>query len=288
MAFGRDFGIFLLAFSSSCGMISRFMSSEKPLPPEIKGAHRQADMYDLLAWLEVNKKKVAIAAVLLVVVGFIAATVRHMARQKELDASGELLALRVSLNPATNAIPTQPSAFLKIAEDYKGTSAAERARLLAATALYTEGKYAEAERAFSDFVKEFSGSPWAATAAYGVASAQEAQNKPEAFASYQSVATAYANSAVVDDAKLALARIHETRKQPDQALRLYNELLAPRPGAQPGEPAHPLAAERKEALVRHHPELNTNTSPASVTAPLPSGEPTLRIPSAPAGTNANK
>ena len=265
------------------------MSSDKPASQEIKGAHRQADVYDLLAWLEVNKKKVAIAAVALVVVGFGIATIRHLRTEKELNASGQLLALRATLNPATNAVPTQPSAFLKVAEDFSGTSASERARLLAATALFTEGKYSEAEREFSAFTKNYAGSLWGGTAAYGVAAAQEAQNKPEALDSYQSVATAYANFAVGDEAKLALARIHESRKQPDQALKLYNELLAPRPGAQPGEVSHPEAAARKEALLRNHPELSTNVT-RSASSPVPSGEPTLQIPSArattpPTGTN---
>ena len=274
-------------------MISRFMSSDKPQPPETKGAHRQADVYDLLAWFEVNKIKVLIAAVALVIVGFTIATVRYMGEQKELNASGQLLALRVSLNPPTNAVPPQPSALLKIAKDFGGTSAAERARLLAATAFFTEGKYSDAEREFNAFVKEFPDSHWAASAAYGVASAQEAQNKPEAVTSYQGVSTAYANSYVADDAKLALARIYETRKEPAQALRVYNELLLPRPGAQPGEPAHPEAFAKKEALLRKHPELNTNTVPVRASSPLPppSGEKTLQIPTQPApppqsGTNS--
>jgi len=280
--------IFLLAFSGSCGMISRFMSSEKPVSQEIKGTHRQADVYDLLAWLEVNKRKVAIAVVALVVVGFSIATIRHFRREKELNASGQLLALRATLSPATNAVPPQPSAFMKIADEFSGTSASERARLLAATALFTEGKYADAERDFSAFTKNFSGSQWAATAAYGVAAAQEAQNKPEALASYQGVASAYPNSSVADEAKLALARIHEMRKQPDQALKLYNELLVTRPGAQPGEPAHPEAFSRKEALLRNHPELSTNVArtATSISPAVPESGPTLTIPPASATPGA--
>jgi tetratricopeptide (TPR) repeat protein len=289
----RGKSIFQLAFSVSCGMISRFMSADKPLPSETKGAHRQADVYDLLAWLEVNRTKVLVAAVALVAVGFAIATVRYMREEKELNASGQLLALRVSLNQPTNAAPVQASALLKVAKDFSGTSAAERARLLAATAFFTEGKYADAEREFSAFAKEFPNNPWTAAAAYGVASAQEAQNKPEAVTTYQRVGSAYANSYVADDAKLALARIYETRQQPDQALRIYNELLLPRPGAQPGEAAHPEAFARKEALLRKHPELNTNAAPARASTPPPAGtgEKTLQLPAAPgtaaqSGTNS--
>jgi tetratricopeptide (TPR) repeat protein len=252
------------------------MSSEtEPTKPDA-GAQREADVYDVLAWLEVNKKRVAIVALVLVALGFGIATLRYMNEQKELKASGALLALKPTLTPQTNVPPAQPSDLLKVAEQYTGTSAAERARILAATALFTEGHYADAEKGFADFVKGHSESPWVAEAAYGVGAAQEAQNKlNEAQASYQNVATAYANTAVVDDAKLALARIFDLQKKPDQALRLYNELLAPRPGAQPGETPNAKAFEKREALLRAHPELSTNAAvrplPAAVPASATSG-----------------
>lgn len=265
------------------------MSSETQ-PPRDAGAQREADIYDLLAWLEVNKKKVAVAAVVLVVIGFGIATVRYSKQQKEVKASTELLALKATLTPPTNVPPPQASALAKVASDFPGTSAAERAKILAATAFFTESRYPEAEKEFSGFLKDHPESPWAAEAAFGVAASQEAQNKiNEAQASYQSVATAYANSSVADDAKLALARIFESQKKPDQALRLYNELLAPRPGAQPGQIPHGQAYERKEALLRQHPELNTNLTARPFTTILPQAVPSnsaptgavLTLPSAP-------
>jgi TolA-binding protein len=260
-------------------MISGFMSSEKPQPTESKGAQRQADIYDLLAWFEVNKMKVATVAIVLVLVGFAIATIRYMREQKELRASGELLALRATLTPNTNNPSVSASALTKVAQEYSGTAAAERAKLLAAGALYSEGKYAEAEAAFKAFQTEFPNSEWRATAAYGVATAQEAQNKPEALASYQSVATGFAKSAVADDAKLALARIHEQKNQPADALRIYNELLTPRAGAPEGEPPHRVASQRKEALLRAHPELATNAV-TTIVSPTAGGT------NAPAATNA--
>ncbi len=261
-------------------MISRFMSSEKSLPQQPNQAQRPADFYDLLAWFEVNRKRVITVALVLVVIGFVIATVRYTREQKELNASSKLLAMRVVLTPPTNTAPAQASELQKVAQEFSGTSAAERARLLAATTFYTEGKYADAEREFSAFLRDFQGSPWAATAAYGIATAQEAQGKPDAVAAYQSVATKYANSPVAANAKLALGRIHETQKQPEQALRIYNELLTPRPGAQPGEPTNPEAEARKEALMRKDPQLNTNAPASTATAPVaaPTG-PTLQIPS---------
>lgn len=267
-------------------MISGFMSSEKQ-SPAVEGANRQADVYDLLAWLEVNKKKVGIAAAVLVALGFLFATIRHFKRQKEERASAELLALKPTLVQPTNSPPPQAAGFLKVAENYSGTSAAERARILAATTLFTEGRYADAEKEFSKFLQEFSGSPWAPTAAYGVAASQEAGGKAnEAFASYQNVVTAHANSPVVSDAKLALARIYENRKQPEQALRLYNELTAPLPGEQPGQGGNPQAENRKEALLRAHPSLNTNAMAPAPLAVAPAAPAPAATNPVPAATNA--
>jgi tetratricopeptide (TPR) repeat protein len=159
---------------------------------------------------------------------------------------------------------------LKVAEQFPGTHAAERAQFFAAAALFTDGKYADAEREFTRFSNEHSDSPWAAEAAYGVATALEAQNKlPEAQAAYQNVSAAYANSTVADDAKLGLARIYQLQKQPAQALRIYNELVAPRPGAQPGEVGNQRAFLAREALLRANPSLDTNTPPpVQISAPV--------------------
>lgn len=237
--------------------------------------------------------KVFAGAVVLTLIGFAIATTRYMREQKEVEASGELLALRATLVPSTNTPPVPSSAFVQVAQEFSGTAAAERARLLAASTLFSEGKYGEAETAFKGFQNDFPNSEWRATAAYGIATAQEAQNKPEAVASYQSVATSFAKSAVADDAKLALARIHEQKNQPADALRIYNEMLATRPGAQEAEAPNRTATARKEALLRAHPELNvnTNTAPANLSAPaanLPTpGAPneTLQIPAPNAATN---
>src|SRR5689334_21639059 len=106
------------------------MSSETK-PPHDVGAQREADIYDVLAWLEVNKKKVGVVSVVLVLIGFGIYTIRYLKEQKEENASAALFALKPTLNPATNVPPVQPSALLKVAEEHSGTAAAERARILA-------------------------------------------------------------------------------------------------------------------------------------------------------------
>jgi predicted negative regulator of RcsB-dependent stress response len=279
-------------------MISGFMSSEKPQPEQPKVAQREKDVYDLLAWVELNRVKVATMAVVLVAVGFGIATVRYFAEQKEVKASGALLALKVPVSAGTNTPAVSAESLMKVSQEYSGTRAAERAQILAASALFTEGKYAEAETAFKGFLNEYPESAWRATAAYGIATAQEAQNKPDAVTSYQTVATSYSRSSLADDAKLALARIHEQKNQPAEALRIYNELLAPVPGSTGEEPPHRQASELKEALLRAHPDLAaTNAAPNASANPsstmglnLPTIDggntnPTLQIPITEPATN---
>ena len=269
-------------------MISGLMNPDTQQPGNAGnegGAPRSPDMYDAMAWLELNKGKLGLFALLAVLIGFGVATWRYFNEQQELKASTALLELRPVLTPQTNVPPPQASALLKVAEDFSGTHAAQRAKFLAAQALYTEGKYAEAETQFGNFVRENAGSPWVPMAAYGQAAALEAMNKTnEALTAYQQIATAYANSSVMDEAKLAIARIYETRNEPQQALRIYNELLPATPeGMGMGNPE---AMERKDALLRLHPELGTNQAPAlgAMTAPLQGG--TQAISAIPAQTNA--
>ena len=246
------------------------MKPEKQQPVSEGAQPRSADMYDALAWLELNKMKLGLFALLAVLIGFGVATWRYLNEQKELEASTALLELRPVLTPSTNVPLPQPSALIKVAEEYSGTRAAQRAQFLAASRLFEEGKYAEAETQFGNFIRAHGASPWIPQASYGQASALEALNKTnEAMAAYQQIATAYANSPVADNAKLAMARIYESRNEWQQALRIYNELAPATPGAM--DMGNPEALERKEALLRAHPELEPEpaaTAAASTNAVL--------------------
>ena len=89
---------------------------------------------------------------------------------------------------ARNTIPVSASEFANVANQYRGTGAAERAGLLGAGALFTEGKYTEAQTEFNKFLSGYPDSSWAGEAAYGVAASLEALNKrDEALTAYQNV-----------------------------------------------------------------------------------------------------
>src|SRR5690606_12656477 len=83
----------------------------------------------------------------------------------------------------------------------------------------------------------------------------------------------YSKAGVADQARLALARIYETKNQPDQALRMYNEIAS----ATGGESAlQSEALSRREILLRTHPNLDTNRL----------SKPISTVPATSSGTNA--
>lgn len=260
-------------------MICSFMSLENPTPgPERTSpvseradqqpVQREADIYDFLAWFEVNKGKLLKLAIAIVVIGFAIAFVRHQKQQKELQASSELLKLKPTMMISTNQAPPSLAELNKITEGHHGTAASERAELLAASTLFTDGKFAEAQSAFSKFAESHQNSVWGSIAAYGIAASLDAMGKTnEAVTAYQSVSTSYPESAENQHAQLALARIYEGRSQPEQALKIYNQLSPPGTMVTGRDEAY----TRREALLRQHPHLNTNRPPSTALQPMPAG-----------------
>ena len=227
--------------------------------------------YEFLAWLEGNKKRLATTAVIAVVVGFAISAYRWKSHQAELAASDALLELRTPLGSTEKTSPPDAKTYLKIAADFPGTDAAERASYLAAGAHFTQGDYAGAHAQFSHCLERHAQHSLAAGAAYGKAASLEAQNKlDEALASYQSLLTQYPNSSVLDNAKLAMARLFELKNQPEQALKSYDELVRPNtPGSASTE-----ALKRKDLLLTKFPALAKTNAPAALaTTTTPAGVP---------------
>lgn len=182
-------------------------------------------VFDVLGWIEVNKKRLLQAAVVLTVIGFGIATYRWLAHEKEVKASSALIQLK---NPAVARGATNTPAasdLLKVQSDFGGTTAAERACFLAGGALFSDNKYEESRQQFEKFLKEYPNSIWAADAAYGLAVCLDAQEKlNDAVAAYQNVLTRYGAASVAGQAQLGLARVYESQNKPDQALKIYDEL----------------------------------------------------------------
>jgi len=209
----------------------------------------------LLAWLEKRKKQliaggvIALAAIFVILV-----FVQHQA-EKEQSASRAVSDVRVPFSSAVSPPPGTAEALTKAAAEHGGTKAAARALLVAAGIRFSEAKsaadYAEAERQFARVFQEYPESPWVPNAHLGVAAALAAQGKSaEAITKYEEITRRFASSSIIDEARLALARLYEPQKQ-EEAFKLYEELLK-------GNPQSVLVMEanmRQDDMLKRDPKL---------------------------------
>ena len=233
--------------------------------------------YEFLAWIELNKNNLIMGGAILVAVGFGVGVYRWRDGQRELVANQALLDINPPGSPAsTNTPPSKAAEYLKVAADFSGTAAAERALLLAASDHYIHANYPAAQGIFEKFLKDFGGSPLAVQAAMGVASSYDAQNKTdEAITKYQDVVTRYSTGAGGSQARLAMARIYEAKNQPEQALKAYDELAK----AKDFNVWNSESRALREALLQSHPNLAPTNLPAATSAAVPPGAITIPIPS---------
>ncbi len=239
--------------------------------PEASHQQESTSFVELLAWLEVNKKRLITVGAAGLGVAFVVYVYNYIADQKEARANEALLALNVSVTSQTNIPPAKSTDLLKVASDFAGTKTAERAAFLAATALYSEGKFAEAQAQFDSFQSRYAGSTLAASAAIGSAVALESQGKyNEALAAYQAIATRYPSSSVLNQSKFAVARLNEAKNNHPEAYRIYEELS--KSTAYSAWVAE--ASQQKEQLAQRFPDLAKPKAPVVVsTNPPPAGAP---------------
>ncbi len=223
--------------------------------------------WKLWAWFEKNRKQVltgiTAAAVLTLIIWFFL----WRAEEKQIAASQALARIVTAQMTNPGAAQNQAEALLKIATDYPGSSAAERAVLLAAGNLFTQAKYEDAQKQFGRFVREFGNSRLLGQAKLGIAACLDAQGKTnEAIAAYKDLAERHPNEIVVPQAKFALARLYEAQKQPEQAKRLFEEVAR-------GDAYGSIGSEagmRLEEIKLKYPNLTP-------TAPLPTNAVPTRI-----------
>ncbi len=209
--------------------------------------------FDLLTWLEVNKQLLVGAAAAIVVAVIATMFVRYQHEQTEVAADRALLAVTSSGTPEA---AVSSAKFLEVAAAHSGTRAAERARMLAAGRLFTEGKPADARAQFEKFAADFPDSPLAGTAALGIASALDAENKAtDAIAAYQRVIGTYGTESIASQARLSKARLHEAANQPELALALYDDITKSATATTSSSALQPAMAARA-ALLQKHPELD--------------------------------
>lgn len=211
-----------------------------------------------MVWLHLNRQRVliAVALVLAIIVGV--ALYNWKKNNDEAQANAALFALPSLIGVTGKSATPRAEDFQKVASDYPSSKAAERAELLAAGIMFTDGKYTDAQRQFSKFLEKYDGSDLQSQAAIGVAASLEAQGKiPEAVAKYQELIAKYPTENIISPAKLTLARLMETQNKPGEALKLYEDLARSKNQYDPfaGE-----ARERRELLLEKNPSLKTKPS----------------------------
>jgi len=175
-------------------------------------------------WFEANRKRliiITVAAVVGMLIWYLLAT----QREQRAVAAGQALA-RVQLNlPANPSAQQVAEAYLKVAGQYAGTIAAERAQLEAASVLFSAGRYEDAQAQFQKLAAANSTSPLASAAHLGAGASLEAAGKADAAVTeYRAVVTGYQNSVEALPAKFALGRVLESQGKFSEAANYYQEL----------------------------------------------------------------
>jgi tetratricopeptide (TPR) repeat protein len=234
-------------------------------------------MHRLWAWFEVNKKQAGIGAGVVVAVGIIIWLIAYHRDEKEISAAEAVAAVTMTPTVTGAPRPDAAEAYLRLSEEYSGTSAGARALLLAGGTYFTDGKYDQALKTFQRFTREHRDSPWMGDALLGTATCQEVLGKTnEASAIYQDIKDHHSADVVAAQAKFALARIYEEQNKLEMAKPLYEDLAR----------SDPYSSIGSEAGIRLE-ELMARGATAAVQVPAPSVVATPASAPTPASASTN-
>lgn len=213
-------------------------------------------LFKLWPWFEANLKRLAYVAAFVVIAIFVFSFYSYRQNQREI-AAGQALTQAGLLGSGELA-----DACLKVAADYSGTLAGQRALLQGATALFTSGKYADAQAQFQKFLDMYPDNSFEPQATLGVAASLDAQGKTDlAVSAYQKAAGQSSDGNVVASAKFALARLAEAQGKFAEASKLYEDVARANPNLSIGNEAGLRAMELK------------TKSPTAPAAPAPAAAP---------------
>jgi predicted negative regulator of RcsB-dependent stress response len=237
-----------------------------------KAVSESADLYNLVAWFEVNRKRViTIAVVVLAVAAAIGLYYWHNA-STETQANDALSSVRPPvMREGVLATAEDAQPYLKVAAEHPGTSAGGRALLIGGGIMFDAGKFDQAKAEFDKFLGQYPESPLAIQALLGVAASLEAQNKiPEATARYEELLKRHSNESVAPQAKSALARLYVAQNKPEQAMHIYEELAK----AGNNDSWSAEAGIQLEELLAKYPNLKKPMAPS----PAPRAAATVSVP----------
>jgi TolA-binding protein len=227
------------------------------------------------AWFESNKKQAALGAGIVVVVGVIVSYYVWSQGEKEISA-GEAFSNAMASVLGSRGQANSADAFLKVAADYRGTSAGARALLAAAGSLFAQGKYAEAQTQFQEFNRDYPESPFRTEAMFGVAACLDAMGKAdEAARAYKELIDRHQGDAVESQSKFALARIYESQNKLKEARELYESIVQDANRAPSYNSIVSEAAVKVQELRSKQPEPTT-AQPATTAFPILSAQPSSK------------
>jgi tetratricopeptide (TPR) repeat protein len=204
--------------------------------------------YELWAWAETNWRRLAGGAAAVALVALIVSFYVWRQGARADAASQALSAVRPTASADGTPVMPAPAAYQKIAKEYPGTVAAARASLLAGSALFEAGKYAEAKVEFDQFLRDSSQSSLRAEAFYGQAACLDAQGKTdEAITAFKGLVDRYPTDPLASRAKVSLARQYKAKNQPAEALRLLEDVARTEQFGTVGLMAETLITEIKAA-----------------------------------------
>lgn len=172
-----------------------------------------------------NKRRLIMGGVAIVAGWVVIYTVTYFKGQQEVAAEEAMSAVfKAPLGNPVRSLP-EPAGLLAVAERHASAPAGQRALLLAAGALFQQGKFAEAKEKFQKFSSQYADSKLLPIAAYGVAACEDAANNLDAaLTAYQAVEQKYPKDPVATQAKLAIGVIQEAKNKPEEALKMYDQL----------------------------------------------------------------
>jgi TolA-binding protein len=232
------------------GKLPAFMQSQETTATDY--------LFKLWPWFEANLKRLAYGAALVIIAVFVFLFYSYRQNQSEIAAGQALTQATVSSTGNELA-----GACLKIAADYSGTIAGQRALLQGAAALFTSGQYGDAQTQFQKFLDTYPDNFFTPQAALGVAASLDAQGKTDLAASaYQKAAGQTSDESVVASAKFALARLDEAQGKFADAQKLYADVAR----AYPNSPVSSEAGMRAMELKTKSP--TAPAASASAAAPF--------------------
>jgi len=209
----------------------------------------------LWPWVETNKNRLIAGAAIAVLAIF---TIWFVACQRDAKAAAAGEALT---QVAMAAGGSSADAYLKVANNYSGTGAGQRALLQAAATFFAAGKFTDAQAQFQKYLDEHPDGEFAGQAQLGVASSLDAQGKMDlAVGAYQKVVSNVSDTATVSAAKFGQARIEEAQGKVNEAMALYQDVAR-------AEPSSSLGSEAAMHLMELRSKLPAATPAPAAAAP---------------------